>query len=139
MVEGHLASAFKKDHCLICKLNFENEEPVHVTKRGMLTIIECCENMEKMTFIRTYLNECINTNPVETVLVHSDCRRNFTYKKRPGFQNPIVANKIPSAKRLWSSRAGGIGPAAPVLDGPVFSQGRNKIPFLQKASNKQKC
>ena len=35
------------------------------------------------------------------------------------------------------TRAGGIGPAAPVLAGPVFSQGKSKIPFLQKASNKQ--
>ena len=34
-------------------------------------------------------------------------------------------------------RAGGIGPAAPVLAGPVFSQGKSKIPFLQKANNKQ--
>ena len=34
-------------------------------------------------------------------------------------------------------RAGGIGPAAPVLAGPVSSQVKNKIPFLQKASNKQ--
>ena len=33
--------------------------------------------------------------------------------------------------------AGGIGPADPVLAGPVFSQGKSKIPFLQKASNKQ--
>ena len=34
-------------------------------------------------------------------------------------------------------RAGGIGPAAPVLAGPVYSQGKSKILFLQKASNKQ--
>ena len=34
-------------------------------------------------------------------------------------------------------RASGIGPAAPVLAGPVFSQGKSKIPFLRKASNKQ--
>ena len=34
-------------------------------------------------------------------------------------------------------RAGGIGPAAPALAAPVFSQGKSKIPFLQKASNKQ--
>ena len=37
----------------------------------------------------------------------------------------------------YPCRAGGIGPAAPVLAGPVFSQGKSKIPFLQKASNKQ--
>lgn len=102
MAEGHLASAFKKDHCVICKLNFENEEPVHVTKKGMLTIIECCEKHGKDD-LYTYLNECISTNPVETVLVHSDCRRNFTDKKRPGFQSPVVADEIPSAKRLRSS------------------------------------
>ena len=34
-------------------------------------------------------------------------------------------------------RAGRISPAAPVLAGPVFSQGKSKIPVLQKASNKQ--
>ena len=34
-------------------------------------------------------------------------------------------------------RAGGIAPAAPVLAGPVFPQGKSNIPFLQKASNKQ--
>ena len=38
---------------------------------------------------------------------------------------------------LWYSRAGGIDPAASVLAGPVFSQRKNKIPFLQKESNKQ--
>ena len=31
-------------------------------------------------------------------------------------------------------RAGGIGLAAPVLAGPVFSQDESKIPFLQKTS-----
>ena len=35
------------------------------------------------------------------------------------------------------NRAGGISPAAPVLAGPVLSQGKNKISFLQNASNKQ--
>ena len=34
-------------------------------------------------------------------------------------------------------RAGGIGPAALVLAGPVFSRGKRKILLLQKASNKQ--
>ena len=34
-------------------------------------------------------------------------------------------------------RVGGIGPAALVLAGSVFSQGKSKIPCVQKASNKQ--
>ena len=103
MAEGHLASAFKKDHCVICKLNFENEELVRVTKKGMLTIIECCEKHGKDD-LYTYLNECTSTNPV---LVHSDCRRNFTNKKRPGLQSPVAVDEIPSAKRLRSSTAPG--------------------------------
>ena len=37
---------------------------------------------------------------------------------------------------LTKYRASGIGLAAPILAGPVFSQGKKKIPFLQKASNK---
>ena len=36
-----------------------------------------------------------------------------------------------------SNRTGGIGPATPALAGPVFSQGKTKIPFFQKANNKQ--
>ena len=41
------------------------------------------------------------------------------------------------ARAFISFRAGGICPAVPVLAGPVFSQGKNKILFLQKASNRQ--
>ena len=37
---------------------------------------------------------------------------------------------------LRITRASEIGPAAPVLAGPVFSQGKNKIKFLQRANNK---
>ena len=66
-------------------------------------IIECCEKHGKTEDdLYTYLNKCISTNPVETVLVHSDCCRNFTDKKRSGFQSPVVADEIPSAKRLRS-------------------------------------
>ena len=43
----------------------------------------------------------------------------------------ILSTKHPSC------RAGGLGLAASVLVGPVFSQGKSKIPFLQNASNKQ--
>ena len=35
------------------------------------------------------------------------------------------------------NRASEIGLAAPVLARPVFSQGKNKLPFLQKESNIQ--
>ena len=39
---------------------------------------------------------------------------------------------------LWSIiMVGRIAPAAPVLAGPGFSQGKSKIPFMQKARYKQ--
>ena len=39
---------------------------------------------------------------------------------------------------VYSIRAGGISPTAPVLARPVFLKVyKSKIPFLQKASNKQ--
>ena len=44
---------------------------------------------------------------------------------------------IPQSQYCMPCRAGGIGPAAPVLARPVFVQGKSKILFLQKASNKQ--
>ena len=40
---------------------------------------------------------------------------------------------------IRGGRAGGIGPDASVIAGPVLSQRKCKIPFLQKASNKQSC
>ena len=50
-------------------------------------------------------------------------------------EDALKAFLLEYGKNLF--RAGGIGPAAPVLARPVFSQGISKIPFLQKASNKQ--
>ncbi len=41
MAEGHDASTFKKDHCvifvyIIIIIDFANKKPVHVSKKGML-------------------------------------------------------------------------------------------------------
>ena len=47
VTEKHFASEFKKDHCVICKLDFENNESFCVTKKGMLTIVNCCEKHGK--------------------------------------------------------------------------------------------
>ena len=106
MAEVHDASAFKKDHCVICKLGFENKEPVRVSKKGMLTIMECCEKHGRDDFY-TYL--CQSADPV-AVLVCSDCRRNFTDKKRPGpISDAADGAEMPSTKRLRSSTAPSTG------------------------------
>ena len=80
MAERHLASAFKKDCCVICKLGFENVEPVHVTKKGILTLINYSDKHGRDD-LHTYLNQFISTDPVEAVLVHPNCYRDFTDKK----------------------------------------------------------
>ena len=104
MAEGHPTSAFRKDHCVICKLGFVNKESIRVTKKGILTIMECCEKYGRDD-LYIYLDECSSTDPVETVLVHPECRKTFTDKRRPGPQNPVAADEIPSAKRLRSATA----------------------------------
>ena len=52
------------------------------------------------------------------------------------YSNALI-HDIDSLGFKYKCRGGGIGPAAPVFAGPIFSQGKSKIPFLQKASNKQ--
>ena len=64
----------------------------------MLTIIECCEKHGKDDL---YLNECISTNPVNTVLVHSETATAI----ETGLQSPVAVDEIPSVKRLRSSTA----------------------------------
>ena len=53
MAEGHLVSAFKKDCGVICKLGFKNVEPIHVAKKGILTLINYSESVGEMTSVPT--------------------------------------------------------------------------------------
>ena len=102
MAEGHLTSAFKKDCCVLCKLGFENAEPVHVTRKGILTLINYSEKRGRDE-LHTYLNQCISGDPIEAVLVHPNCRRDFTDKKRIQLHSDVEDLEIPGAKRLRSS------------------------------------
>ena len=53
------------------------------------------------------------------------------------FDPPTHWDRKYNKTQIISYRASGISPPAPVLAGPVFSQGKSKIRFLQKANNKQ--
>ena len=61
MAEGHLAS-FKKDCCVLCKLSFDNENPVLLTKKGILILIGYSEKRGRDDIL-TYLNQCVSTDP----------------------------------------------------------------------------
>ena len=79
-----------------CKLSFDSSEPVHVTKKGALTLLSYSEKHEREDLI-AHLNHCINTNCFESILVHP-CRRDFTNPKQLTSSQPAV--DIPPAKRL---------------------------------------
>ena len=80
MAEGHLANDFKKDCCVICQLGFENAEPVHVTKKGILTLLNYSEKRGRDD-LHIYLNRCVSTDPVEVVLVHQTAVGNLLTKQ----------------------------------------------------------
>ena len=89
---------------VICKLGFEIKEPVRVSKKGMLTIMECCEKHGRDD-LYTYLTECQSADPV-AVLVHSDTAVEISDKKRPGPKCDAADGvETPSTKRLQSSTA----------------------------------
>ncbi len=98
MAEGHPSEdtgSFCEDRCVICKLGFEIENAINVTKKGVLNLINYSEKRGKSE-LYTYLNECISKVPNGTVLVHQKCRRDFTDPKRGIHSNAGE----PSAKRL---------------------------------------
>lgn len=100
MAEVQVATPFQKDCCVICKLGFEDENPVHMTKKGILTLIDYSA-MHGRDDLHTYLNECIGTDPIEAVVVHSKCCRLFTDKRRLDLCSSDA--KGPSPKQLRSS------------------------------------
>ena len=74
MAEGHLVSAFKKHHCVICKLNFENKEP----------LLECCKERGDLwaSEIENRLQGCIDLVAAEA-RYHDSCLTKFMLKRDP--------------------------------------------------------
>lgn len=100
MAEGHHSEeidSFKKDCCVICRQGFKDENPVTVSKKGVLTIISFSQKYERVD-LSTYSKEHITTTPIDTVLVHKDCRRNFTDPKRVNSYVGLVQE--PPLKRM---------------------------------------
>ena len=46
------------------------------------------------------LNQCVSTEPVEILLVHSSCCRDFTDKKRLGVHSDVLEVEAQGAKRV---------------------------------------
>lgn len=95
------ASNSFKNCCIICKLGFDSNEPVHVTKKGVRTLLNYSEK-NKRTDLCEYLEWCLCTSSFQNILVHQDCRRDFTNPKRFG-KSMSTTEEVPVAKRLRSS------------------------------------
>lgn len=89
-----------EDSCVICNQRFiGDEKSVNVTKKGLLTLISFSEKRGLLD-LKNYLNERISATPIAKVLVHAECRRDFTDQKRLLYQSKT---EEPSPKKLRSS------------------------------------
>ena len=89
------------DSCVICKKGFRNDEVVTVTEKGMLNLIifrkECGHLL-----LNSHLCECISKKPIGQVLVHKNCRQEYTNPKRATSLRDIEDEPL-QTKRLCSS------------------------------------
>ena len=89
---------FEVDSCVICKQGFTNDKAVTVTERGMLNLISFSKEHGHL-LLDSHLRECISKKPIGQVLVHKNCRRDYTNPKRA----TSLRDEPPQPKRLRSS------------------------------------
>jgi len=77
--------------CVICQLGFECEKPVTVARKGILTLKYSEEHGRNE--LTECLSRCLNSTPNKIVLVHKNCRRDFTRTR-----SNIEHDNAPSAK-----------------------------------------
>ena len=94
MAENCTPNKYQEDCCVICQLGFECEKPVTVARKGILTLIKYSEEHERNE-LTEYLSRCLNSTPNKSVLVHKNCRRDFTRT-----HSNIEHDNAPSAKKL---------------------------------------
>jgi hypothetical protein len=80
MIPAEAIHSFQ-DCCIICKLGFDTTEPVHVTKKGVLTLLSYSKKHEREDLC-AYLDHYVSTSSFGNILVHQSCRQDFTNSKR---------------------------------------------------------
>ena len=114
-------------------------QPLHVLRSFSLPLVHFVNHGVIMSYYVllcvTSCREHIIMNkkdliPCGQVSIYFAMKPYFTKHCSPSCDEQCKANA--SCHRCKPCRAGGIGPAAPVLAGPLFSQGNNRISFLQK-------
>ena len=90
---------------MVCNHSLEDEEPISVSRKGVVTIIHFSEKHGKLDLM-SYLTECISKTPMKKVLVHKKIYRDFADIKR-GFKSYESSSdvKVPCPKRLCSQES----------------------------------
>ena len=70
MAEGRFRDCYE-----VCNHSFEDEEPISVSRKGVVTIINFTEKRGKLDLM-SYLTECISKTPM----------KNRLYRYQEGFQ-----------------------------------------------------
>ena len=97
---SEVVTNIRETFCVICKLGFGDEKSITVTKKGVLSLIYYGKKRGRLDLI-SYLTDHLTKIPIGTVLVHQNCRRDFTDHKRG--RNTEAEAEVVCPKRLRSS------------------------------------
>ena len=97
---SEVVTNIRETFCVICKLCFGDEKLITVTKKGVLSLIYYGKKRGRLDLI-SYLTDRLTKIPIGIVLVHQNCRRDFTDHKRGVRRNTEAEVVCP--KRLRSS------------------------------------
>lgn len=101
MVAVMAGEDIEPEKCVICLKKCLSSEKVVVSLKGLNTVLHYCKLRERPD-LESYVAKCMEKN--EEVLVHKDCRRNFTDMKRKVTYRADEASSFDTPnKRLRSS------------------------------------
>ena len=92
---------FDSEKCVICLKSFLSSQKVVVGSKRLNTMLHYCK-LREWSVLESYISKCIEQKA--EVLVHKDCRRNFTdMKRKVTFHADEASSSNAPNKRLRSS------------------------------------
>ena len=99
---SEVVTNIRETFCVICKLCFGDEKSVTVAKKGVLRLIYYGNKRGRLDLI-SYLTDRLTKILIGNVLVHQNCRRDFTDHKRGVRINTEAEAEVVCPKILRSS------------------------------------
>ena len=76
-----MAEGIFRDCCVVCNHCFKDEEPISVSRKGIVAIKFFNEKRGKLDLMKC-LTKCISKTPMKKVFVYKKCRRDFIRMSR---------------------------------------------------------